>query len=820
MRTFSVGSWSNFGHMVISIALLGFGLSGTLLTFIQHKVEPNAERWLFASAMLFMPAAALAHLAAQHIAFNPVLITSDRKQLLNIGLYYLAYGGPFFLGATFIGVSFIALRDRIHKLYFWNMLGSGLGGLLMLPVMFLVPPDRLVVPICLTSFLAAIAFCWYEDPDTGRLTLDTFRVGGNLLFAAVAVGLVAFAGGIRVSPYKGISYVRKSVDCREVARAYGPMGEIEVVDSSLLHFAPGLSLNAAFEVAKLPDRAYMGLFIDGGGPIGIMRQLAPDEQAYCNYLPMAAPYQILRQPRVFLVQLGGGMSVNAALYQGAGQVTAVEANPQVIKLLRGNPVVRQFNGELLRDPRVHVRQGDARACAATTKQRFDLVEVSLIDSTGLSQAGGYSLDENYVYTVEGLRDYLRCLQPGGILSLTVWNKVHPPRNVPKLLSTIVAALAGEEKGDPRDRLFFFHSYLETATILAKASAFTPTEVRALRAFCDRLSFDVMYYPGMPDRDRQFDAVLAAFRGYYRPQPAVAEGSAATEAAEKREDALLDMGRLYRGCAQALLNGRSAALFGGYIFDIRPATDNRPYFTAYLKPRTLPMFLRQLDQVSNEWGYILLWGTLVQSVLFGLVIVALPLVLRWRELFRGRAGTLGVILYYSCLGLAYMLVEMVLIQKLVLFLAAPIYSVSIVITSMLVLSGLGSRYSSRFAGDRRRGVRLAVAVIVPSLAFYAFLVDPILRACLPAPLAVKAVLAIILMAPAAFFMGFPFPSGLSALSSSRPRLLPWAWGMNGALSVTGAVLARLLSISFGFAAVLLVAAGTYVLAGVVFRANEG
>ena len=819
MRTFAVGSWSNFGHMVISIALLGFGLSGTLLTFIQHKVEPNAEQWLFGSAILFMPAVALAHLAAQHIAFNPVLITSDRKQLLNIGLYYLAYGVPFFVGATFIGVSFIALRDRIHKLYFWNMLGSGLGGLVMLPVMFLVPPDRLLIPICLAAFLAAVAFCWYEDPDTGRLTLDTFRVGENLLCGAVAIGLVAFAGGIRVSPYKGISYVRKSVDCREIARAYGPMGQIEVIDSSLLHFAPGLSLNAAFEVAKLPDRAYMGMFIDGGGPIGIMRQLAPDEQAYCNYLPMAAPYQILRQPDVFLVQLGGGMSVNVALYQGAGQVTAVEANPQVAKLLRDNPVLRQFNGELLRDPRVHVRQGDARAYAATTKQRFDLVEVSLIDSTGLSQAGGYSLDENYVYTVEGLRDYLHCLRADGILSLTVWNRVHPPRNVPKLLSTVVAAVAQDGRGDPRDRLFFFHSYLETATILAKASPFRPGEVQALRAFCDRLSFDVMYCPGMADRDRQFGAALAAFRDYYRPEPTAA-GGGSTEAAGRREDALLDMGRLYRGCAQALLNGRSAALFARYILDIRPATDNRPYFTAYLKPRTLPLFLSQLDQVSNEWGYILLWGTLIQSVLFGLVIVALPLVLRWRELFSGRAGTLGVILYYSCLGSAYMLVEMVLIQKLVLFLAAPIYSVSIVITSMLVLSGLGSRYSSRFAADRRRGIRLAVAVIVASLAFYAFLVDPILRACLPAPLALKAVLAVILMAPAAFFMGFPFPSGLSALSSSRPRLLPWAWGMNGALSVTGAVLARLLSISFGFAAVLLVAAGTYVLAGIAFRANEG
>ena len=817
MRTFSVGSWSNFGHMVISIALLGFGLSGTLLTFIQDKIEGNAERWLFVSAMLFMPAVALAHIVAQHIPFNPVLITSDRKQLLNIGAYYLAYGVPFFIGAIFVGVSFIALRERIHKLYFWNMLGSGLGGLLMLPVMFLVPPDRLLIPIVVASFLAAVAFCWYEDPEDGALRLDTFRLGGSVLFGALAIGLLVGAGDIKVSPYKGISYAWRFPDAKRVAHAYGPMGELEVIRSSMFHFAPGLSDNAVFQVPNMPDNAYMGLFIDGGGPIGVIRRLQPDESAYMDFLPMSAAYKIARQPKVLLVQLGGAISLSVALTQGASQVTVVESNPQIIHLVRDDPVLSQFNGGLLRDPRVTVASGDARAWAATTRERFDLVEVSLIDSTGLSATGGYSLDENYLYTVEGLRDYMRCLKPDGILSLTVWNKLNPPRNVPKLLATVVEAMQGEGKGDPKDRLFFSHYYLSTATILAKQSPFTRPEIAELLAFSKRLSFDVMYTPGLKPKEGDFSASLAAFRDLYREPTPTKAGDA--EAEENKEQALLDLGRLYQGCAQWLLGGRSAALFSGYVFDIRPATDNRPYFTASLKPRMLPVFIKQLEKVSEEWGYVLLWGTFAQSLLFGLLIVALPMVLRRRELFGGQRGTLGVIIYYSALGLGYMLVEMVLIQKFVLFLAAPIYSVSIVITSMLILSGVGSWHSSRFADNRGRGVWLAVAVIVPAMLLYAFLLNPILRALLAAPLPIKALLAILLMAPAAFFMGFPFPSGLSALSGRKPRLLPWAWGMNGALSVTGAVLARLLSISFGFAAVLLVAAAAYIVAAIAFRANE-
>ena len=820
MRTFAVGSWSNFGHMVISIALLGFGFSGTLLTFIQKRVEKDPERWLYVSAMLFMPAMALAHILAQHVQFNPALITSDRRQLWLVAAYYLAYGVPFIVGAIFIGVSFIALRNHIHRLYFWNMLGSGLGGLALLPAMFLLPPEKLFIPVCVACFLAAAAFCWYEEK--GRLELDTFRLGLNLLLGAGALGLLFAYGQIRVSPFKSISYARKFPDAKHVVRTVGPMGVIDVFDSSFLHFAPGLSLRASLDLDRMPDHAYMGLYIDGGGPIGIIRKLSPAEARYSDYLPMAAAYRVLEKPSVLLVQLGGGISVSVALEQGAGRVTVLESNPQIIRLIRDDPTIRQFNGDLLRDPRVTVRSGEARAFAATTKQRFDLVEVSLIDSTGLSQPAGYAVDESYVYTVEGIRDYLHCLDDDGILSLTVWNKLDPPRNVPKLLATVVEAAGHEGAGEAKDRVFVFHRFLSTATIMVRKSPFTPTQVEDLRRFCKRMAFDVPYYPGMPADDAQFDTVLQATWDSYR-QPQAAAGaepgpeSPAAGAEDQRSP--LDMGRFYQGAAQWLLTDRSRELFSQYVFDVRPARDNRPYFTAYLKPRTLPFFLTRLKDVSDEWGYILLWGTLLQSVLFGLLIIALPLVLRGRDLLAGGGGAGGVIAYYSCLGLGYMLVEIVLIQKFVLFLAAPIYAVSIVITSMLILSGIGSRYSARYAANRAAGVRRAVIVIVPALVFYAFLLDPILRVLLPLPLILKFVAAIAIMAPAAFFMGFPFPNGLSALSDARPQLLPWAWGMNGALSVTGAVLTKLISISYGFPAVLLVAAVTYALAALVFRANE-
>jgi hypothetical protein len=235
-----------------------------------------------------------------------------------------------------------------------------------------------------------------------------------------------------------------------------------------------------------------------------------------------------------------------------------------------------------------------------------------------------------------------------------------------------------------------------------------------------------------------------------------------------------------------------------------------------------------------------------SILFALVVILLPVAGRWRELFRAERGTFRVLLYFGALGLGYMLLEIYLIQRLVFFLAEPIFSSSVVITAMLVLSGIGSLAAGRpgrrgpagrpgrpgagsaprpLIGARaagslgRRRVVLAAAGIGVSVAFYLFGLSPLLNALLFLPMAAKLIIAILVVAPAAFCLGIFFPTGLSSLSRRRPALIPWAWGVNGALSVTGSVLARLISISAGFSAVLVCVAILYALAAVSYSGNE-
>jgi SAM-dependent methyltransferase len=819
MRCFAVGSWSNFGSMVISIALLGNGLAGTLITFLEKRVERNADRWLSSTAVLVGPAMAIVYVVAQRLPFNPVMITTDRQQYFLLAAYYALYALPFFIGALYLGVSFIAFRSDIHRLYFWNMLGSGLGGFAILAALYLLPPERLVGPIAALASLAALFSLVGHRDEEGHLGLPF----GASLVAALALcaslALLAIFGGIRISEFKPITYARSFPDSKLVYHSYGPTGEFDAYSSSFFHIAPGLSDNASSDIVAMPENAFLGLYIDGDGPTGIVRKLEPAESAYFDYLPMAAPYLLLDKPDVLLFRLGGGIGAQTAIHHGARSATIVEPDPAIVHMLRDEPVFRAYAGDILRDPRIRIFATEPRAFALDTKERFDLEEIGLVDSVGLSQTGGNPVVENFLYTAEGIASYLATLKPGGILSITVWNRLTPPRNVPKLLATVAEALRIRGIPEPEKDLFVFDQLLSTATILVKNGSFRGDELTTLRSFCARMSFIPCYYPGMPRPSLGPGEVLRWYAEQLGPSsPAAAPASDNEESPSANGDDLLQED-LYYYTLDSIFSGHAETFYAAYPFTIRPATDDKPYYTAYVKPALLSAVAADIRELSEEWGYLLLVATLGLSAIFSLLIIVLPMIGRRRELFARRKGTLRVIAYYACLGLGYMMIEIFLIQRLTFFLIDPIFSNSVVITSMLVLSGIGSLSSATWRASSRRRVVIAACGIGLSCVFYLVALTPILNGLLGLGLDLKICVTVLAVAPAAFCLGIPFPTGLSALSSSRPALIPWAWGVNGALSVTGTVFARLSSISAGYSRVLVAAIALYALAAATFSGNE-
>jgi hypothetical protein len=806
MRIFSVGGWSNFGSLVISTALLGTGLSGIILTFIDEWVELYADIILSITAIFLPLLMAAAVAAAQTVPFNPVFLASDSRQIWFIGAYYIIYGVPFFGVATFTGTAFIALRQQIQRVYFWNMAGSGLGGFFIILFMFLLPPQYLIFPILGLTVAAALFAC---VDDNGEFPLPAILV--LLASALLSVCCIFFRGDIRISDFKAISYARKYPDSRLVHHSYGPGGEFHVYASRYFHFAPGLSDNAALKIPVIPEQPYWGLFVDGSGPVGVMGNLRENEKTYMDYLPMAAPYTMIVKPDVLLAGLSGGINAQIARYKGAGRIDIAEPSGEMIRLLRDDANLSRFTGGLLKSPEITLIQGEGRSWCMDHPGAYNLIELSLVDSIGLSDSGGYPVHEDFKYTVEAFKEYFGALRENGILSVTVWDRLTPPRNVLRLLNTIITAMRESgfpDSPDPAGQsLYAFGLFMSTSTILVKNGAFTEGELYDLDNFVKTRSFELLYAPGAGLPLRDINTLMDAYRGHF-------EGGGTPVESFTNAD-------MYRAAIPRFFAGGEKEIEKNYIFDIRPIRDSRPYYSGFLKLRNLSMYLDQMEDISEEWGYLLLLGMLIQACIFGFIIIVIPLIWQRRELFRSRAdagSAIGVILYYAGLGLGYMLIEIYLIQRLGAFLSNPTYSASIVITVMLIFSALGNLASGLVKRLRILVVPASCVLIACGLLFYIFGLDVFLDCFHSAGLAVRVLAAALIIAPVAFFMGMPYPNGLDSLQKNKPHLMPWAWGMNGGLSVAGSALARIISVSSGFPVLLALGIGVYIMVGIFFPVN--
>ena len=604
-------------------------------------------------------------------------------------------------------------------------------------------------------------------------------LGGLLVLGG---GLVLLPGTwlvLQISDYKELSQYLRVPGTRVLVQRSSPLGLVDVIESRRipLRHAPGLSLNALTEP---PEQ--LGILTDGDSLSALTRyegKTAP--LAYLDWQSSALPYHLGSPQRVLVLGAGGGSEVLQAVYHGAAKTDAVELDPNVADLLTGE--LREFSGwEYLQD-RVSLHIADARAFVAARPERYDLIQVSLVDSAGAASAGVYALSESYLYTVEALQGYLRHLAPGGYLSVTRWVKL-PPRDGLKLFATAVAALRAEGIADPGGRLLMIRGW-STSTLVLKQGRVSAAEVQRLQSFCRERSFDLVWYPGMPATQANVYNRLS--------QP------------------------YFHQAAVALLGEHPEAFIEEYKFQIAPASDDKPYYFNFFRWAALPEILSLWGRGGMpllELGYPVLLLTLAQAVLASLVLILLPLAVLRRRF--GQAPPAGyswrVAGYFLALGLAFLFLEIAFIQKFILFLGHPLYAVSVVLSGFLVFSGLGSRFAGRLEGlPQGRGVVWSVAGLIAVAVLYLWGLAPLFGYWMALPDPLKITVSLALIAPLAFAMGMPFPLGLSRVAERAPELVPWAWGINGCASLISAVLATLLAIHLGFSLVVLVALGLYALA---------
>jgi len=766
MRIFAIQYWHHFASFIISLALLGFGASGTLLCFLRRRLAALLENLLYGLPFALSLCLWATLMLLDRVVFNPFEILMQGDEITLLLVLVCALFVPFFLGALAIGACFAVAAGGVFRLYFVNLAGSAVGCLLLFLTWLHLDPGLLLLVLSIIAACAAVVAA---------------RGPRRILASALALLLMPLLYGacfqgrpLQMSPVKDLAQAKHAEGAVTEQERFGPLGLVTVLSGPAFHYLPDLSLNCPH---RIPEQK--GLFIDGN-LVGAINRSSGDtaELRFMGYRTASLAYELLEAPHVLVIGGGAGSEILNARHHGAREISVVELNADVVALMRGE--LREFSGAVYESGPVRVFAEEGRGFLDRTEETYDLIQMVLLDSMGTAAAGVYSLNENYLFTVEALGKALLRLSPGGILSVSQWME-NPPRSGMKLLTTAVEALR-RQKLDPPQSLMMIRSW-QTVTLLVKKGPFEAADVEKARRFCRSRLFDPCWFPGI--REEETNRVNRLDRDPFH-------------------EAVL-----------RLFGGEGATLYRDYPFDITPATDGRPFFSHSFRIEHLERvlgpggrdFMPYLD-----WGYLLAWASFALLVAASLVLILLPL----RSTPSGpRREALPVFFYFGALGLGYMFLEIAFLQQFIRYLHHPVFSASVVIGSFLVFSGIGSHLGMPAGKGGQTNVSTAVALIVLSglaVQFVALGLEQVMpQLALPA----RMILCSLLIAPLAIPMGIPFPSGLERLSKGGGTLLPWAWGVNGFFSVIGASGAALIAVSWGFAVVIWIAFLLYILAAVVF-----
>jgi spermidine synthase len=500
------------------------------------------------------------------------------------------------------------------------------------------------------------------------------------------------------------------------------------------------------------DLAY--IFIDADASTVVLKWDGKLESAqYLNKTIDFLPYYLVDEPKVLIIGSGGGRDVLIALVGNSSGIVAVELNPIIVDATKN---YGEKAGNIYNNGKVEVSIDEGRSFVSRSNKKYDVIVLTLVDSWAAFSAGGYALAENYLYTVEAFKQYLDHLSDNGLLVMIRWSV-----EVPRLVSTAIAAL--QEKGKSVSEAGNHMAIIlenvgepnDRALFLLKRTPFTESEAQKIEN----------KIPSIGSRPKMFHAPYV----YEAEYP-----------------------------YNALFNGSiSLSQFNAYFtYRTEPVYDNNPFYFCAEKP--IPWTLTTLIQLTLTLSF---------------VFIGLPMVLRRRSILKDMKNSLSAILFFSALGLGYMIIEISLLQKFILFLGYPTRALSVILFSLLLSSGIGSLVSSwriEKANITKR-IQLACLSIIFIVIAYLLLLPNLFATWLPYDSSIRIIISIILLIPLGFFMGIPFPSGLRTLEELSSQSIPWMWGINGIMSVFGSVITTAIGILFGFSQAFLLGASAYFIA---------
>lgn len=778
MRILLVASWHHFAFLVIGVALLGFGASGTVLCICREWLLKRGEAALFVltilTAMSMPICTALAQQLPVEARFVPTLLL---HQLGNWVLYWLVLAVPFLLGSAAIGLALMLAADRVALVYAANLAGSGIGAVLVTVAMYYVPPPWLPLLMCLLAIPGVAAV------RCGSLGL---RVGAMVTaIACLTVWLWVDPPHIRSDPFKYLAHVQQLEQqqlARRLAAEYSPRSTIEIYRGDVFHEFNFLSVDAVTPEVDV-------ILMDGHLAGSMLRVDRVDPGEVVEQTLMSVPYALLpHQPRVLLLGEVGGGNVWLAQRHGATSIQLIQPDQALLSLLNGP--LREDTGRFLALPTVEVFTADPRHFVEHTSSQFDLIQLVSMESMTAGSGGIGGLAENYLVTVEGLTASLRALTEEGVLSVCRGIQ-DPPRDNLKLLTTLIEALRRSGFSRPEDHIVIVRDFLAVCT-LVKRTPWSPQQIEAVRDLCSQRDLTPVWFTGIRDDELNYPDEL--------PGPSGAVGD------------------WYHYAARQLFSPDTASAFiDDWMFDIRPTTDSRPFFLDFGKLRSLGALRKAfgnmwLTRAELAYLFVLSAAVLVATVSVLLTIAPLLLLRSIRRSPRKKVTAA----YFGAIGLGYLLMEMVVLSALTHLIGDPIHAAALTIATFLLFSGLGSMLSQRLLVRSSPIVpRLIVALVIFGIVDLGLILPLVNNWAGAFSFATRCALGVLPVAPLAFLMGFPMPSGLYRLDRAAPVLIPWAWGINGFASVLAPPLAIALAMTWSYHVTAGIALLMYVVATLLF-----
>jgi hypothetical protein len=768
LRILSVSDFYHFAFLIVSVALLGFGISGSFLYFFINKIRDENLLYIIFS-LGFSVSVIISFMAINLIPFDSFKIAWEIKQLFYLLVYYIFLISPFFFGGCFIGYVFYNL-EKPSITYFFNLIGSAAGALAFL---LLVPLTGKTAVIIISAIFGIIPLFILLKGKKKKIFIPV-----AVCFLIIVFILRVFSPqlwDLNISPYKSLAVILRYPDSEVVYSEEDSTARIDIVESENIRSAPGLSLKYQ---DMLPKQLGLNIDADNLSPV---TEYSEKEMKFLEFMPQSIIFgPASKYKDILIIEPGGGIDVMASDHFTDSNIYVIQNNKLVVGALKEN--FSDFNGDLYNRDNIEVISTSVRNFSNMTEKKFDLIFLSLSENFHPISSGAYSLNENYNYTVECFRDLLKITGENGFIVITRWLQFPPSENL-RVLSTLMETLEMSSIDNIPGSIYAFRSWSTVTTVFKKGS-FLPGEIEVLKKKTGELNYDIVYYRGVKEEEvnkyNRLDQPL-----YYKFYREIIEGSR-----QERQ-----------------------SFYDWYYFNIEPVTDDSPYFYNFFKLRQVPDVIRYFGKSTQPFGgggYLILIAALFISIMLSIFLILFPL--KIKNIRLSLRGNYPYILYFLSIGTGFFFIELPFIQKFILILGNPAYSLSIILFSIMFFAGLGSYLTERIRFDIRWIISGLIGYIILFIFGFRYLSSFLLSGALWQ----RFLLTILLVMPAGLLMGMPFPIGIAAIKKKKPVILPWMWAINGCASVIGSIAAVIISLHLGFLVVIAISGFLYIGCAVAYR----